>query len=616
MLSKNPKVYAKVEARLKKLAALEEGQKVDKEVADEGKGLLSRMPSLKALQELRKDYQALTDGKMTEKDFAAAREKLLAGMKLDEDSAESFAKKLIYAFETIQGPLHQGTESRRNDGPSRQRPVQPAEQKMPADIQERLAKAKEMSKSDLLDLLKDARMPLGKREDFDNDHDVELAIQAGIYKLVDPYTDYTDKEKVAERRRTCKDLHRHRRCHPPRPGEGCPAGGFADQGKPRLQSRSEGGRLHRQNPPRSRQQGRKTREARGNLTKGLKVQDAVKLIVGKPGTPVKVFVERPGEKEPKEYEINRGLVEVETVMGYKRKNDDSWDYFIDPKSKIAYIDLSQFSRNSFYEMDKAVQTDRKGKRQGLDSRPTLQPRRLPRRGPRHLRPIHRRRPDCHGQTSRRRGEYHDRQERIRPAGTRQAGLSVRQPHGFPDGLPDQRRQRQCQRNPFRLSARPRSGVHHGRAQFRQGQRAERAGTQDDRQKIDLGEIKMTIATFWRPNGKNLNKASTKGTEDEDWGVRPNKNGLIKFNPQETGQLADRLREWSNIPNREAKVKDPEKEKDKDFKDRQLEGGLRISARADQDREQCQVDKERWLIVIVVLCSAVPGARDRGGDRLQ
>src|SRR4051812_27730250 len=64
-------------------------------------------------------------------------------------------------------------------------------------------------------------------------------------------------------------------------------------------------------------------------TKGMKVQDAVKIILGKPGTKVKVTVERPGEEKPREFEISRGLVEVETVYGYKRKDDDAWDFFID-----------------------------------------------------------------------------------------------------------------------------------------------------------------------------------------------------------------------------------------------------------------------------------------------
>jgi len=49
----------------------------------------------------------------------------------------------------------------------------------------------------------------------------------------------------------------------------------------------------------------------------MKVSDAVKLILGKPGTNVKVYVERPGEDEVKEYEISRGLVEVESVLGFK-----------------------------------------------------------------------------------------------------------------------------------------------------------------------------------------------------------------------------------------------------------------------------------------------------------
>src|SRR5258707_15684972 len=64
-----------------------------------------------------------------------------------------------------------------------------------------------------------------------------------------------------------------------------------------------------------------------------------------------------------------------------------------------------------------------------------------------------------------------------------------------------------------------------------------------------GEIKLTTATFWRPNNKNLNKASTKGTDEEDWGVRPDKNYNIKLDPAETATLGERMRDWANIPNR-------------------------------------------------------------------
>src|SRR5262249_11590701 len=97
-----------------------------------------------------------------------------------------------------------------------------------------------------------------------------------------------------------------------------------------------------------------------------------------------------------------------------------------------------------------------------------------------------------------------------------------------------------------------------------------------------GEIKLTTATFWRPNGKNLNKASTKGTDEEDWGVRPNKGFTVKLDPIERFALDERLRDWVNIPNREAKTKEPEK----DFRDRQLESAL------DYVRGQVKLMKEK------------------------
>ncbi len=84
-----------------------------------------------------------------------------------------------------------------------------------------------------------------------------------------------------------------------------------------------------------------------------------------------------------------------------------------------------------------------------------------------------------------------------------------------------------------------------------------------------GEIKMTTATFWRPSNKNLNKLSTKGRDEDEWGVTPDKDYIIKLTRTEREQLGDKLREWGNIPNREAKPKEPAKE----FKDRQLDAAL-------------------------------------------
>jgi len=305
----------------------------------------------------------------------------------------------------------------------------------------------------------------------------------------------------------------------------------------------------------------------------MKVQDAVKIILGTPGTKVKVYVERPGTQGEKEYEITRGLVEVESVLGYKRKDDDSWEYFIDPESKIAYIYLNQFSRNSFYEIDKAIKRIENDGAKGLVLDLRFDP-----------------------------GGYLDVARdicdlfiedglivTIKPRVGEEYSMigkneSVHRQRGKPD-YPF------TSHTSFPMVVLINGGSasaseilsacmqDHNRA-FIMGERSFGKGSvqnvqelKDDRQQIDLGEIKLTTATFWRPNGKNLNKSSTKGAEEEDWGVRPDKGGLIKLTPQETGQLADRLREWGNIPNRDVQLKGPEFEKNKDFKDRQLEAAI-------------------------------------------
>src|SRR5262249_60238094 len=91
-------------------------------------------------------------------------------------------------------------------------------------------------------------------------------------------------------------------------------------------------------------------------TKGMKLSDAVKKITGKPGTPIKLTVQREGEDKPLEFNLTRGFVQVESVLGFKRKtNDDKtkddWDYMIDPVNKKGYIRLTQFARNSYKDLE-------------------------------------------------------------------------------------------------------------------------------------------------------------------------------------------------------------------------------------------------------------------------
>jgi len=47
------------------------------------------------------------------------------------------------------------------------------------------------------------------------------------------------------------------------------------------------------------------------LTKDVSLNDAVKKILGKAGTKVKLTIQREGEQKPLEFEIERGRIELE-----------------------------------------------------------------------------------------------------------------------------------------------------------------------------------------------------------------------------------------------------------------------------------------------------------------
>jgi carboxyl-terminal processing protease len=102
-----------------------------------------------------------------------------------------------------------------------------------------------------------------------------------------------------------------------------------------------------------------------------------------------------------------------------------------------------------------------------------------------------------------------------------------------------------------------------------GERSYGKGSVQNIQPFEQGELKMTTASFWRPSGKNLNKTSTSGKEEEDWGVSPDKGYSVKLEPRERLELVEHQRNLEIIPRRDAAPKEAKSE----FKDRQLETAL-------------------------------------------
>lgn len=90
-------------------------------------------------------------------------------------------------------------------------------------------------------------------------------------------------------------------------------------------------------------------------TETMRLNDAVKVIQGKEGTQVKLTVLHEGAKEVETIPITRAKIEVHSVMGYKRNDEDpkKWDWFVD--DGIAYIRLVQFIDHTTQDLKLAVQ---------------------------------------------------------------------------------------------------------------------------------------------------------------------------------------------------------------------------------------------------------------------
>jgi carboxyl-terminal processing protease len=92
-------------------------------------------------------------------------------------------------------------------------------------------------------------------------------------------------------------------------------------------------------------------------TESMRISDAITHIQGEPGTPISFTVFRGGEKAPLTLSMKRARIEVESVLGYSRNQDNlkEWDWFADKESGIAYIRLTNFGEHTAADLRKVLE---------------------------------------------------------------------------------------------------------------------------------------------------------------------------------------------------------------------------------------------------------------------
>lgn len=109
----------------------------------------------------------------------------------------------------------------------------------------------------------------------------------------------------------------------------------------------------------------------GKSTDGILLDEANARIKGKEGTQVTLTIAHADKSKPEKagkrekVTLTRERVHVETVLGERRKQDDTWDYMLDTKTRIGYIRATAFSRDTVGELRKALEQLQSQKLRGL-----------------------------------------------------------------------------------------------------------------------------------------------------------------------------------------------------------------------------------------------------------
>ncbi|NQT37360.1 MAG: S41 family peptidase, partial [Planctomycetes bacterium] len=98
-------------------------------------------------------------------------------------------------------------------------------------------------------------------------------------------------------------------------------------------------------------------EVDGKSTEGISLDEAVRWLKGKDGSEVRLTVIHTGktEKDKSEVTLTREVIHVDTVLGDRRGDDDAWEFMFDAEKRIGYIRISAFSRGTARELGKAME---------------------------------------------------------------------------------------------------------------------------------------------------------------------------------------------------------------------------------------------------------------------
>lgn len=417
------------------------------------------------------------------------------------------------------------------------------QEKIPADLAKQLRGAEQLTADDLTALLARARERLGKLEGLNGHKDLDPSLD-GVFGHLDGNSRYMTGDEVVWF---------------------CGGGNFVGAGLklridetskmalvdtpikdgPAYQAGIRAGDLIEKITYLENSDGEPLNPAEEISTKGLTLAEVERKLKGKAKSKIHLSIRREGVDGLLVFTVSRQQVELETVLGSKRQRDDAWSYLADEDNKIGYARLTKLERNTASELTRVVEKlDKKGMKGFiLDMRfnpgglltsamdvsdlfiddgtiVTIKSRT-------HIASFQ----------GEREGSYLKFPMACLSNGTTASGSEI-----VAACLQD-----------------------HKRATII-GERSYGKGSVQNIQDFEDGQLKLTVALFYRPSGKKLDRIRMPGRNADEWGVTPDQGYTINLSPKERDELADHLHQLERIFPRDRQAKETKSA----FRDRQLE----------------------------------------------
>jgi C-terminal peptidase prc len=550
----------------KKFEAKAQSAHLGADVIKEGESYITHMPRQESERKLRKKYLEFTEGKLPADQLVNARNEMLADLKITRPDAEKYADAVMRVIRFTRDYYVKPVKVDEMAVNAVKGLYRLADEKMPAEVKERVDHFKSTDETQIKALLADVRQELGNKDAIKISEKDGVRADKGLdrslrYMLttLDHHTTWFNQEEYDELiRNTAKEFI----------GVGIQIRKDFQRdlvkvatpilGSPAYRAGIKTGDLIVKIINEVDPEGNPLDKPETTDTKGLTTQDVVKKILGKRNTKVTLVIEREEADGPKtiEFKLTRGRIEAETVFGVKRQDDDSWDYYLDKDRKIVYIRLNQFGAKSGRDMREVIKHYQKTGMNGLILDLRFNP-----------------------------GGYLPTAEDICNIFIEDGVLVSVKPR-------DKRLSQESRAEPRKTIAADVPLVvliNGGSASASEivsaciqdhergivlGERSYGKGSVQQIRNMDLGygpgAIKITMAAFFGPSGKNLNKFPNSKDED-DWGVKPAPEYTVKLSPTERNELDEYLTKHESIPRRD----NPKMETQKTFVDRQLDAALDI-----------------------------------------